>query len=122
MSKRASHPQDCCPNLADLLAPKLFKALGDPNRIAILVRLTECCEPRTVSEIADCCPVNISVVSRHLAMLKEAGILDARKVGRQVFYTIRGQQVAALLRRIADCIETCCAVPGTTAENKEDIR
>ena len=120
MSKQLT-PQRCCPNLAELLSPKLFKALGDPNRIAILARLTECCEPRTVSEIADCCPVNISVVSRHLTMLKEAGILDARKVGRQVFYSIRGQQVAALLRQIADCIEACCVTSDTVVKNEEVI-
>ena len=66
----------------------------------------------TVSEAAECCPVNISVVSRHLAMLRDAGILHAQKRGREVYYSVRYPELAATLRAIADAIEACCPPEG----------
>jgi len=98
----------CCTDLSELLPVKLFKALCDANRVAILALLARRCEPCTVSQIAQCCPINISVVSRHLALLRDAGILAARKQGKHVFYTVRYEEVVALLRRMADGIEACC--------------
>jgi ArsR family transcriptional regulator, arsenate/arsenite/antimonite-responsive transcriptional repressor len=108
----------CCSGLATMLSPELFKALCDPNRIAILVRLAECCRPCSVSEIAACCPVNISVVSRHLTTLRDAGILEAEKRGRHVYYSVATPRLVQSLRAIADALEACCPVPDDTAEKK----
>lgn len=98
----------CCPALDGLLDHRFFKALCDPNRIALLIRLAECDKPCTVSEMAECCPVDISVVSRHLAILREAGILAARKQGKEVLYSVRYTELASTLRELADAVEGCC--------------
>jgi len=109
----------CRQNIGDLLSPRFFKALCDPNRIAILTRLSECCAPTTVSKVAECCPVDISVVSRHLSMLKDAGILDAEKRGKEVYYSVRYTKLAGVLREMADAIEACCPADCTqTSEVK----
>ena len=111
MSKKAStspSPSGCGTRIVDCLRPEFFKALCDPNRIAILIRLAQCCEPCTVSQIAACCPINVSVVSRHLAMLRDAGILDARKQGKEVRYSVRYATLVTTLRSMADAIEACC--------------
>lgn len=102
---------NCCQGLADLLSPQFFKALCDPNRLAILARLAEHCGPRTVSEIAGCCSVDLSVVSRHLALLRDAGILKAEKKGKEVHYSVRTDLLVRTLRSIADAVEACCPVP-----------
>jgi ArsR family transcriptional regulator, arsenate/arsenite/antimonite-responsive transcriptional repressor len=102
----------CCADLGSVLTPKLFKALCDPNRVALLVRLAESCAPCTVSQVAECCPINLSVVSRHLAQLRDAGILHAERHGKEVRYSVRGQELVQTLRAMADAIERCC--PGTT--------
>ncbi len=115
MRKRTLYPR-CCETLGSVLSPKLFKALCDPNRVAILVRLAESCVPRTVSQIAQCCPVNLSVVSRHLAQLRDAGVLQADKRGKEVYYSIRARELVSTLRAIADAIERCCA--GADHESK----
>lgn len=107
-SKRISRPR-CCEPLDTLLSPKLFRALCDPNRLAILARLAETCAPCTVSQVAACCPVDLSVVSRHLAQLRDAGILQAERHGKEVRYAIRAHELASTLRAIADAIERCCA-------------
>jgi DNA-binding transcriptional ArsR family regulator len=101
-------PRKCCRDLTKLLQPRFFKALGDPKRIAILIRLARCRVPCTVGQVAACCPVDISVVSRHLALLREAGILDAEKRGKEVYYSVRYPGLAATLHAMADAIEACC--------------
>lgn len=98
----------CCDDLSGLLAPGFFKALSDPNRIALLLRLAGLGRASKVSEVAACCEVDLSVVSRHLATLRQAGILDAEKRGREVFYSVRYGELVTLLRSLADAIEGCC--------------
>ena len=100
----------CCddPRLRDLMEPDFFKALGDPTRVAIMVHVSSCCGSRTVGEISDQFPVSTSVVSRHLAILRDAGILKAERKGKEVFYTVRWEKLVRALRCIADAIESCC--------------
>jgi DNA-binding transcriptional ArsR family regulator len=98
----------CCSGLGDVLTPDLFKALCDRTRLSILIRLAECCGEMTVSEVASCCPINISVVSRHLATLRDAGILEAVRRGKEVHYSVRAAALAKTLRDIADAVERCC--------------
>ena len=107
--KRIKTPgrRKCCESIGDLLEPRFFKALCEPNRVAMLIQLARCCRACTVSEIADCCTVDISVVSRHLAVLRDAGVLDARKKGKQVYYRVRHSLLASTLRSMADVIEGC---------------
>jgi DNA-binding transcriptional ArsR family regulator len=100
--------QGCCQEIDGLLEARFFKALCDPSRIGILVRLARSCEPQKVSEVASCCPTNISVVSRHLATLREAGILRAQKRGKEVYYSVRYPELVSTLRAMADAIEACC--------------
>ena len=95
----------------------LFKALCDANRVAILADLAAAGVPRTVSQIAEPLPIDLSVVSRHLAMLREAGVLAANKRGKEVYYTVRYRGLAATLRSMAAAIDACC--PPETAANED---
>ena len=98
----------CCAQIAALLEPRFFKALCDPTRIALLARMAQWPGASTVTQIAECCPVDLSVVSRHLSVLREAGIVTARKQGKEVWYRVRYRELASTLRTIADAIEQCC--------------
>lgn len=88
--------------------PRLFRALCDPTRLALLSCLARCCRPCSVTEIAQCCKVDYSVVSRHLALLHDAGVLESHKDGRTVFYQVRFDALAGRLRSLADAIDACC--------------
>lgn len=92
-----------------LLDPDLFRALSDPTRVRLLACMIKCGRGCTVTEVADCCDVDFSVVSRHLTLLAGAGVLDSDKAGRSVTYTVRAKQVAAKLRALAESMEKCCA-------------
>lgn len=99
-----------------LLDPDLFKALGDPTRVGLLACLAKCGRYCSVGEVAECCSVDLSVVSRHLKQLEQADILESEKQGRSVLYRVRFGELSAALRSLADAIDTCCPA-GTCDES-----
>lgn len=94
--------------LAGLLTPELFRALGDGNRLTLLSALARRGDAASVGELGACCSVDLSVVSRHLSVLRSAGVLEATRRGKQVFYRARLRKLARTLRSIADALDRCC--------------
>jgi DNA-binding transcriptional ArsR family regulator len=66
---------------------KVMKALAHPTRLFIVDQLGN--EPRCVCDLTEMVGADVSTVSRHLSVLKEAGIVDDDKRGNQVFYSLR---------------------------------
>jgi DNA-binding transcriptional ArsR family regulator len=66
--------------------PDALSAAAEPNRRRILQLLAS--RPLTVTEIAAEFTVTRSAISQHLAVLGEAGLVDAQKVGRQRIYRV----------------------------------
>ena len=66
---------------------KLFKSLADGTRRAILSEIAA--EPRPVHDIAERFSVTRPAVSRHLRILKEAGLVDGRRAGRETVYFLK---------------------------------
>ena len=106
-------PCGCSVDLSTFLPQGFFKALADPSRLEILCHVATAGEPRTVSEVASCCPQSLSVVSRHLSALRDAGILRCTKVGREVRCEVAFDVVVRTLRDLADALEACCG-PGAS--------
>jgi DNA-binding transcriptional ArsR family regulator len=65
---------------------RLFDALGDPTRRAILDALRR--GPRPVGELATGLPVSRPAVSQHLKILKEAGLVTDRRNGTRRLYQL----------------------------------
>lgn len=110
MRRRPGSPKQaaaCCAPIDEALAPELFRALGDPTRISLLACIAKCGRPCSVGEVAECCSVDFSVVSRHLSLLARAGVLDATKSGRTVAYSVRFAHLAEVFRSLAAAIEQC---------------
>jgi len=59
---------------------RLFHALGDPTRRAIIDRLTD--GPTSVSRLAEPLGVTLTAVAQHLQILEEAGLVHTEKLGR----------------------------------------
>lgn len=59
---------------------RLFHALADPTRRAILDRL--CRAPAPVTELARPLPMSLPAAMQHLAVLEAAGLVSSRKIGR----------------------------------------
>lgn len=66
---------------------QILKALSHATRLMIVDELAG--GPRCVAELRDLVGGDMSTVSRHLSVLKNAGILDDHKKGVQVFYRLR---------------------------------
>ena len=64
-----------------------FKAMGHPARLAILDAVVG--GERCVGELREIVGSDLSTVSRHLAVLKNAGLLEDRKQGANVLYSLR---------------------------------
>jgi ArsR family transcriptional regulator len=66
---------------------RIIKALAHPTRLFIVDELSR--GERCVCELTDLIGVEMPTVSRHLGVLKSAGILEDEKRGLQVFYRLR---------------------------------
>ncbi|MFI5396000.1 MAG: ArsR/SmtB family transcription factor [Candidatus Binatia bacterium] len=100
--------------LTEILDSKLFKALCEPVRVEIVKFLTV--EGRSdVGTIAEHFPQHASVVSRHLAVLHDAGVVRRQKEGRHTFFEMDGVSMVGrmdkILARFRKIVPLCC--PGT---------
>ncbi len=64
----------------------VMKAMAHPTRLFILDQLNE--REHCVCELQELIGADMSTVSRHLAVLRNAGIIDSRKQNNQVFYSL----------------------------------
>jgi DNA-binding transcriptional ArsR family regulator len=71
-----------------------FDALGDPNRRAIVEQLRG--GDRSVQELADALPISRPAVSRHLRLLKQAGLVTDRPQGTRRLYRLHDEGVEAV--------------------------
>ena len=74
----------------------VFKSLADPTRRAILERLIREGE-LTVRAITDESGVSQPMVSKHLGVLKSAGLVRDRRDGRETHYSARAQGLASMV-------------------------
>jgi DNA-binding transcriptional ArsR family regulator len=74
----------------------LFKTLADPTRRAIFERLSRDGE-QTVRALTDRSGVSQPAVSKHLGVLKHAGLVRDRRRGRETHYSARPQGLRPLI-------------------------
>ena len=91
---------------------RVIKAMAHPSRLWILRRLSE--GERCVCELVDGLGADFSTVSRHLAVLRQAGIISDDKRGKQIFYRLR---VPCVLK-FMDCVS---AVIREQAEDRKAV-
>ena len=65
----------------------VMKALAHPTRLMMIEELSR--GERCVCELRDLAGCDLSTVSKHLALLKDAGIVQDEKRGKQVYYRLR---------------------------------
>jgi DNA-binding transcriptional ArsR family regulator len=71
-----------------------FDALGDPNRRAIVEQLRA--GDRSVGELAAALPISRPAVSRHLRLLKDAGLVTDRAEGTRRLYRLHDAGIEAV--------------------------
>ena len=115
MTNRTSTRTRAIDSVIDSFDGAFFKALCEPSRVAVLKRVMQLGRA-DIGEIAEGLPQERSVVSRHLQVLLEAGIVRATKVSRQMFYEVDGPAVLArleaMLQHMKSLAPFCC--PGVS--------
>ena len=81
---------------------RYFKAIGDPTRLRIVTILAD--REYTVNDIVARIGLSQPTVSRHLAKLRDAGVLDWRREGQQVFYRLNKESVRDCCAGFCDCL------------------
>lgn len=81
----------------------VFKALAHPSRLLIVERLAQ--KESCVCELTEIIGVDMSTVSKHLSVLKAAGIILDEKRGLQVFYRLKMPCVLRFFDCVGEVIE-----------------
>jgi ArsR family transcriptional regulator len=80
--------------------PDAFRALADPTRREILRLLRE--GPQTSGEIAEHFPTSWPTVSRHLAVLRDAGLIQSERNGQQIVYELNTTVFQDLVEQVIE--------------------
>ena len=80
---------------------RILKALAHPSRLKLLDLLAEH-EEVCVCDLTEKIGSDMSTVSRHLAQLRNAGVIESEKRGQMVFYRLR----VKCLQSLFSCIES----------------
>ncbi|MFN8521581.1 MAG: metalloregulator ArsR/SmtB family transcription factor [Chloroflexota bacterium] len=78
-----------------LVEDRLFQALADPNRRAILQSLTQ--GEAAVKDLTARFAISQPAISQHLASLRAAGLVNGRREGRHVYYRVEPRGLAPLV-------------------------
>src|SRR6056297_1670233 len=81
-------------------ASELLKALSHETRLLILCLLSE--GEKSVSELEDIMKMPQAAVSQQLARLRLDGLVNARREGRMIYYTIADDEVASVVETLYD--------------------
>ena len=79
---------------------QIMKAMAHPSRLFILDELSQ--GERCVCELTELIGADTSTISKHLSLLKNAGIVETDKRGTQVYYRLK----APCILNFFGCVET----------------
>jgi len=83
---------------------KIIKAIAHPTRLYIVDELSRS-EEKCVCELTEMIGADMSTVSKHLAILKEAGLVEDEKRRSMVFYRLRVKCVVDFLNCVESVLE-----------------
>jgi ArsR family transcriptional regulator, virulence genes transcriptional regulator len=76
-------------------AESMLKILANQKRLLILCQLTE--NRKSVGELKDLVGLSYSALSQHLSKMKNLNLIEDKKEGQEVFYSIKSYEVKAIL-------------------------
>ena len=82
----------------------MFVALGDEQRQRILLTFQPG-ERLNVTQIVTASTLSRTAVSHHLKILRQAGALQSEKIGKEVYFWVDKENIAATLQRVLDYVK-----------------
>lgn len=77
---------------------EIFKTIGHPTRLCIVCKLMS--KNLNVTQIQDCLEMPQSTVSQHLAILKSKGIIEGKRNGVEVIYSLVDEDIRKIVHSI----------------------
>lgn len=81
-------------------AALLLKSLAHPARLLVLCRLVE--GEATVGEMQSLGTLSMSALSQHLAVLREAGLVETRREAQTIYYSLRDSPALGVMKALHD--------------------
>lgn len=82
---------------------RFLNAVGDTTRLSILFMLKA--DRRNVGEIAAQFSISRPAISHHLKVLRDAGVLQSKREGQEIYYWVDKNYLVTELRMLADTLE-----------------
>lgn len=79
-------------------ASALLKSLANPSRLLVLCALIT--REHTVGELEELTGLSQSAISQHLARLRDRGLVETRRQGQRIFYSLDNAEVKAVLETL----------------------
>jgi len=91
---------------------RLGKGISSPTRYRIVEVLME--GPKPVGDIVETVKLTQPAVSQHLRTLKACGLVESRKRGQEVFYSLNARYMIGILKHLSSGVEQCKACTNKT--------
>lgn len=75
-----------------------LKALGNPERLLLLCRMSQ--GEASVGELEEALGIHQPTLSQQLGVLRREGVVDTRRDGKKIFYRVADERLLALLRAL----------------------
>lgn len=103
------------------IAADFFKTVSDPTRIKIFWIL--CHSERCVIGLSEMLGISSPAVSHHLRSLRDCGLIDSRREGREVYYKIADNEISRTMHTMVESImEIACPVSSGGSTSSETVR
>jgi len=96
------------------------KALADENRVRAILFLRE--GELCLCQIVEMLGLAPSTVSKHMAVLHQAGLVESRKEGRWMYYRLAGRGAPPCARSAIRWVQTCLAKDPKAAADAERLK
>ncbi len=102
----------------DHLHAEICNGLADPKRIALLYAMRR--RPLTVTQLSEAVELPQATVSRHLKVLRDRGMVTARREGMNVFYSVANDKIITALELLREVLSENLSQHGALAEALSD--
>ncbi len=98
----------------------LLRLLADPTRLRLLLLLEQ--EELSVAELQQILGMGQSRISSHLAQLKRAGVVEDRRVGKNVYYGANHREQSAQRERVAEITQLLARELPETSRDRTSLK
>lgn len=84
-------------------ASQILKAMAHPIRVSIMALLEG--KKLNVTQIYETLSLEQSVVSHHLGILRDKGVLNAERDGKNVFYSLKSELLSSVIECVTNCLD-----------------